>query len=65
MADTTGIYSRVPGCGEGAMSPRDLQKFKEAAEKLDREHDTPEKARELLIEIGYLKPDGQVAERFR
>jgi hypothetical protein len=47
------------------MSPRDLQKFKEAAEKLDREHDTPEKARELLIEIGYLNPDGKVSERFR
>jgi hypothetical protein len=50
---------------EGAMSPRDLQKFKEAAEKLNREHDTPEKARELLIKIGYLNPNGQVAERFR
>jgi hypothetical protein len=47
------------------MSPRDLQKFKEAAEKLDREHDTPEKARKLLIKIGYLNPDGQVSERFR
>ncbi|HEY1256950.1 MAG TPA: hypothetical protein VGF01_19445 [Terracidiphilus sp.] len=47
------------------MSPRDLQKFKEAAEKLNREHDTPEKARELLIKIGYLNPDGKVSERFQ
>ncbi|MGA9072051.1 MAG: hypothetical protein WB424_17440 [Terracidiphilus sp.] len=47
------------------MSPKELQRFKEAAEKLDREHDTPEKARELFIKIGYLNPDGQVAERYR
>ena len=47
------------------MSPRDLQKFKEAAEKLGREHDTPEKARELLIKIGYLNTDGQIAEKYR
>lgn len=47
------------------MSPKELKKFKEAAEKLDREHNTPEKAHELLIKIGYLNPDGQVAEKFR
>jgi hypothetical protein len=50
---------------EVAMSPKELQKFKEAAEKLNREHDTPEKARELLIKIGYLDPDGKVAEKYR
>jgi len=47
------------------MTPRDLQKFKEAAAKLAREHNTPEKARELLIKIGYLNADGQVAEMYR
>jgi hypothetical protein len=47
------------------MTPKELKKFKEAAEKLDREHDTPEKARELLIKIGYLDPDGKVNEKFR
>jgi hypothetical protein len=47
------------------MSPKEFKKFKEAAEKLNREHNTPEKARELLIKIGYLDPDGKVAERYR
>lgn len=47
------------------MSPKELQRFKEAAEKLNREYNTPEKARELFIKIGYLNPDGKVSERFR
>jgi hypothetical protein len=47
------------------MSPKEFKKFKETAEKLNREHNTPEKARELLIKIGYLDPDGKVAERYR
>jgi hypothetical protein len=47
------------------MSPKEFKKFKEAAEKLNREHNTPEKARKLLIKIGYLDPDGKVAERYR
>ena len=41
------------------MTPKELKKFMEAADKLNREHDTPEKARELLVKIGYLNPDGQ------
>jgi hypothetical protein len=47
------------------MTPKEFKKFKEAAEKLNREHDTPEKAHQLLIKIGYLDPDGQVAEKYR
>jgi len=47
------------------MTPKEFKKFKEAAEKLDREHNTPEKARKLLIETGYLTPDGKVAEKYR
>jgi hypothetical protein len=47
------------------MSHKEFLKFKAAAEKLNREHNTPEKARELLIKIGYLNPDGQIAERYR
>lgn len=47
------------------MSPKEFKKFKEAAEKIRREHNTPEKARELLIKIGYLNADGQVAEKYR
>jgi hypothetical protein len=51
--------------GSDGMSPRELQKFKEAIAKIDREYNTPKKAKELLIKIGYLTPDGQVAERYR
>ena len=47
------------------MSPREFQKFKEAAAKIDREYSTPEKAREWLIKIGYLNPDGQLAEKYK
>jgi len=47
------------------VSPKEFKKFKEAAEKLDREHNTPEKAHEFLIKIGYLDPDGKVAEKYR
>jgi hypothetical protein len=47
------------------MSRKELQKFKEAAAKIAREHDTPEKARELLTKIGYLNSDGEVAEKYR
>jgi hypothetical protein len=58
---------RVPskGCREGAMSPKELKKFKEAIEKIDREYNTPEKARELLIKSGYLNADGQIDEKYR
>ena len=47
------------------MGRKELLKFKEAAAKMAREHDTPEKAREILIKIGYLNADGEVAEKFR
>ncbi len=47
------------------MNPKEFKKFKEAAEKIARECNTPQKAREFLIRIGYLDPDGKVAERFR
>jgi hypothetical protein len=47
------------------MSPKEFKKFKEAAAKIRLENNTPEKARAFLIKIGYLNPDGQVAERFR
>ena len=50
---------------EGAMSRKELQKFKEAAEKIARENDTPQKAREILTKIGYLNANGEVAEKFR
>jgi hypothetical protein len=50
---------------EGAMSPKQLKKFKEAAEKLRLRLDTPEKRKALLVKIGYLNPDGQVAESYR
>ena len=50
---------------EGGVSPTEFKKFKEAVEKIDREYNTPEKAREWLIKIGYLSPDGQVAEKYR
>ena len=52
-------------CWEGVMSPKEFKKFKEAAAKIRLENNTPEKARAFLIKIGYLNPDGQVAERFR
>jgi len=45
------------------MSPKEFKKFKEAIAKIDREYNTPEKAREWLIRIGYLNSDGQVAEK--
>ena len=47
------------------MSPKQLKKFKEAAEALQRKLDTPEKRKALLVKIGYLKSDGEVAERYR
>lgn len=47
------------------MSRKELQKFKEAAAKIAREHDTPQKAREILTKVGYLNADGKVAEKFR
>jgi hypothetical protein len=50
---------------EGALSYKELQKFKEAAEKIARECDTPEKVREFFVKSGYLKPNGEVAEKFR
>ncbi len=50
---------------EGAMSQEELQEFKEAAEKMAQEYNTPEKAREMLIKIGYLNADGSLPEEFR
>jgi hypothetical protein len=50
---------------EGMMTPKELKKFKEAAATLRRRLDTPEKRRAFLVKIGYLNPDGQVAERYR
>lgn len=47
------------------MSHKELQKFKEAAAKIERECNTPEKAREILIKVGYLDADGRVAEKYR
>jgi hypothetical protein len=50
---------------EGGMGQKELQKFKEAAAKVAREHDTPEKAREILTKIGYLNSKGEVSEKYR
>jgi len=51
--------------GEGtSMSRKELQKLKEAAAKIARENDTPAKAREILIKIGYLNRDGEVADEY-
>jgi hypothetical protein len=50
---------------EVALGPKELKKFKEAIAKIDREVNTPEKARECLIKIGYLTTDGQLAEKYR
>jgi len=36
------------------MGRKELQKFKEAAAKIAREHDTPETAREILTKMGYV-----------
>jgi hypothetical protein len=47
------------------MSHKDFLKFEEAIAKIDREYNTPEKAREWLIKLGYLAADGQIAEKFR
>jgi len=47
------------------MSPKELQQFKEAAAKIAREHDTPEKAMQLLIKMGYLDANGEVSEKYR
>lgn len=47
------------------MSHKELEKFKEAAAKIAREYDTPEKARELLTKVGYLNAEGEVAEKYR
>jgi hypothetical protein len=47
------------------MSHKEFLKFKEAVAKIDRECNTPEKAREFLIQSGYLTEDGQVAEKCR
>jgi len=61
------MYPRTASFAEEVahMSYEELQKFKEAAEKLARELDTPEKAKQFLIKMGYLDPDGQVSERYR
>jgi hypothetical protein len=49
----------------GTMTPKQLKKFKEAAARLRLKLDTPEKRKALLVKIGYLNPDGQVAEGYR
>lgn len=47
------------------MNHKDFLKFKEAAERIERECDTPAKAREFLTKAGFLDPDGQVSEKYR
>ena len=47
------------------MNRKEFLKFKAAAEKIERECNTPEKSGQFLIKIGYLNPDGQVAEKYR
>jgi hypothetical protein len=47
------------------MTYEELQKFKEAADKIARECNTPEKARDFLIKTGFLDADGKVSEKFR
>jgi len=47
------------------MSHKEFLKFKKAIAKIDRECNTPEKAREILVRIGYLNADGQLAEKYR
>ena len=47
------------------MSREEFEKFKQAAAKIAREHDTPEKAKEILTKIGYLDANGEVAETYR
>jgi hypothetical protein len=47
---------------EEFMSQKEFEAFKEAAANIELECDTPEKVREVLIEVGYLDPDGQVVE---
>jgi len=47
------------------MSHEELQKFKEAAAKIAREYNTPQKAREFLTRMGYLNANGEVAEKYR
>jgi hypothetical protein len=59
------LVDNYPMDWEGAVSRKELQKFKEAAEKIARENNSPEKARELLTKIGYLNADGAVAEKYR
>jgi len=64
-AQTINVGNSTPMEKEGAMSRKELQRFKEAAEKIARENDTPQKAREILTKIGYLNANGEVAEKFR
>jgi hypothetical protein len=47
------------------MSHKELERFKAAAAKISRDYNTPEKAREWLIRIGYLNANGQLAEKYR
>jgi len=47
------------------MSRDEFEKFKQAAAKIASEHDTPEKAKEILIRIGYLDANGEVAAKYR
>jgi|WetSurMetagenome_2_1015567.scaffolds.fasta_scaffold815090_2 hypothetical protein len=43
------------------MTPKELKKFMEAAKILRSRLNTPEKRKALLIKIGYLNKDGQIA----
>lgn len=47
------------------MGHKDFEKFKEAADKIERESNTPEKALEMLVKSGYLDADGGVAAKFQ
>jgi hypothetical protein len=42
------------------MSLKELEAFKQAAAEIERECNTPQKVREILIEVGYLDVDGRV-----
>lgn len=47
------------------MSDQELKEFIEALRRVDEDHDTPERARQLLVEEGVLTQDGQLAEPYR
>jgi len=47
------------------MSHKEFLKFKEAIAKIDREYNTPEKAKRVAYQIGYLNSDGQVTREIQ